>query len=119
MRNRFAAIWIALLAAPFVWLGLCAPLPALIPFTNGISLQAYSESTASAMLLARAAAGTYMTLQFAATAPYPLFGGTDTLNQLLSGGGWKSLLAAAAGPAGAGRQSQLLAFADLTNNGLL
>src|SRR5690348_2113790 len=89
--------------------------PVVVPFAQGLSI--HSESGA-VDLFVRQTDGTYADLEFGISGIHALLSSVSSLNQLLSAG-LKNLAAGPAGPAGVGRQSQVLAIADLDGNGSL
>jgi len=118
MKHRLAACLITVAVVLIVWQAIAGrtvyaqAAPAVNPFADGLSIP---DISGTETLFARDINGAYVRLEVNSEAPYSLLRSTSTVLQLLSGG-LQNLLAAPAGPAGVGRQSQAFAVAVL--NGL-
>jgi uncharacterized protein (TIGR03437 family) len=114
MKYHFATFWI--IAAGVIGCGAvhAQPAPAVIPFADGLSIQA--GSLAEVTIFVRQGNNTYVGLRVSTTPPYPLLSSATVAAQLLSEG-LANLFAAPAGPSGVGRASQFVAAVDLNNGG--
>ena len=89
------------------------PLPAVIPFAEGVVVP---HGSGSLTIFVRKIDGGYLDIQATTTIPYTPLNVTAQLLQLLSAG-IKKLAAAPMGPPGVGLASQFVAIADITGNG--
>ena len=89
------------------------PAQAEIPYMDALSIQ---PTPSSAAVFFQKTDGTYISLQFGLTSPYPVLSPTSEATQWFSGGP-KSLLDAPAGPSGTGLQSQVCAISELGSDG--
>ncbi len=118
MKHRLAACLITVAALLIVWQAIACQTvyaqaaQAVIPFADGLSIP---DIPGTETLFARGINGAYVRLEVSSEAPYSLLSSASVVLQLLSGG-LQNLLAAPAGPAGVGRQSQAFAVAELNGS---